>query len=126
MSFGRVIRATLSYVLGGMLLTYVFGLFTALILNSEFVGRGVVRTVLILLAGLQTIPEELYEAASVDGASPVQKFFHITLPGLRYITTVLILLLTIWHFGNFVIILVVSLVFALIYYRVFVRRISLE
>lgn len=38
---------------------------------------------LILLAGLQTIPADLYEAARVDGASPWQSFWHITLPGLR-------------------------------------------
>ena len=35
---------------------------------------------LLLLAGLQSIPEELYEAATVDGASPVQRFWFITLP----------------------------------------------
>ena len=38
---------------------------------------------LLLLAGLQTIPKDLYEAASVDGANPVRKFFLITLPLLR-------------------------------------------
>lgn len=38
---------------------------------------------LILLAGLQTIPKDLYEAAAVDGASPVRRFFTITLPLLR-------------------------------------------
>ena len=35
------------------------------------------------LAGLQSIPEELYEAASIDGASVLQKFFRITIPMLR-------------------------------------------
>jgi multiple sugar transport system permease protein len=59
---------------------------------------------LILLAGMQSISKELYEAASVDGANPVQKFIRITMPGLRYVTTVLVLLLTVWHFGNFVIV----------------------
>ncbi len=38
---------------------------------------------LLLLAGLQTIPSDLYEAASVDGANPVRRFFNITLPLLR-------------------------------------------
>jgi multiple sugar transport system permease protein len=37
---------------------------------------------LILLAGLQTIPEELYEAAAIDGAGPWRRFLHITLPSL--------------------------------------------
>ncbi|MDB5101636.1 MAG: permease component of ABC-type sugar transporter [Cyanobacteria bacterium RYN_339] len=38
---------------------------------------------IIFLAGLQDIPESLYEAARVDGATPVQQFFHITLPLLK-------------------------------------------
>ncbi|HUN41079.1 MAG TPA: sugar ABC transporter permease [Acetobacteraceae bacterium] len=38
---------------------------------------------LVLLAGLQTIPQELYEAASVDGAGPLRRFFFVTLPLLR-------------------------------------------
>ena len=46
---------------------------------------------LLILAGLQTIPKNLYEAAEVDGASKVQQFFKITLPMLR--TTVLVALL---------------------------------
>ena len=37
---------------------------------------------LIILAGLQSIPEERYEAAAIDGASPWQRFLHVTLPGL--------------------------------------------
>lgn len=38
---------------------------------------------LIILAGLQTIPRNLYEAAEVDGAGPLRRFFHITLPLLK-------------------------------------------
>ena len=37
---------------------------------------------IIFMAGLQTIPDDLYEAARIDGASPVRRFWHITLPGL--------------------------------------------
>ena len=48
---------------------------------------------LILLAGLQMIPREEYEAAMIDGAGPVSRFFHVTLPGLRSVNIVLILLL---------------------------------
>ena len=40
----------------------------------------------IYLAGLQDIPRELYEAAEMDGASKVQQFFNVTLPGLRPVT----------------------------------------
>ena len=38
---------------------------------------------IILLAGLQGIPGELYEAAGIDGAGATQKFFHITIPSLK-------------------------------------------
>ena len=45
----------------------------------RFVGFNVV----LYLAGLQAIPKDVYEAATIDGAGPLQQFFHITLPGLR-------------------------------------------
>ena len=48
---------------------------------------------LVLLAGLQTIPKEEYEAAMVDGAGPLSRFWHVTLPGLRTVNVILILLL---------------------------------
>ncbi|MBN9064667.1 MAG: sugar ABC transporter permease [Rhizobiales bacterium] len=52
------------------------------------VWRGIPFVMLLLLAGLQTIPVEQYEAASIDGATPLQKFRHITLPNLRYFIVV--------------------------------------
>ncbi len=55
----------------------------------------------MFLAGLQTIPQEQYEAAEVDGATPLRKFFHITVPNLRYVTSVLLLLGVIWSFNDF-------------------------
>jgi len=54
----------------------------------------------MFLAGLQTIPNEYYEAAQVDGAGPIQSFWHITLPGLRNVSVMLTLLITIWSFGR--------------------------
>jgi multiple sugar transport system permease protein len=54
----------------------------------------------MFLAGLQTIPEEYYEAARVDGAGPLQCLWHITLPGLRNVSIMLTLLITIWTFGR--------------------------
>lgn len=56
---------------------------------------------LMLLAGLLMIPSELYEAADIDGAGVFQRFRYITLPGLRSVTNVLILLFTIWAFKRF-------------------------
>ncbi|MGH7386271.1 MAG: carbohydrate ABC transporter permease, partial [Candidatus Rokuibacteriota bacterium] len=54
------------------------------------------------LAGLQAIPRELYEAASVDGAAAWRRFWHITLPGLKHVmivTTLLSFILTINDFN---------------------------
>lgn len=63
---------------------------------------------LVLLAGLQTIPDEIYEASSIDGAGPIRRFFDITLPGLRHVMAIVILLLLIWSFGNFVFIFLMT------------------
>jgi len=48
---------------------------------------------LILLAGLQMVPREEYEAAMIDGAGAMSRFIHVTLPGLRAVNVILILLL---------------------------------
>ena len=52
------------------------------------VWRGFPFIMLILLAGLQTVPREEYEAASIDGAGTVQRFLYVTLPHLRYLLVV--------------------------------------
>ena len=56
---------------------------------------------IMFLAGLQTIPESLYEAAEVDGANAFQRFFKITLPGLSSVTFLVVTLGTIWSFQVF-------------------------
>lgn len=56
---------------------------------------------IMFLAGLQTIPENLYEAAQMDGASPVQRFFRITLPMLSNTTFIVMILLVIEAFNMF-------------------------
>lgn len=61
-----------------------------------------------LLAGMQAIPAELYEAADVDGASPWQKFWHITLPGVRTVLVVTTMLSTIWTFNDFQIVWIMT------------------
>jgi ABC-type sugar transport system permease subunit len=61
-----------------------------------------------LLAGLTTIPRELYEAARVDGYGPVGAFFHITLPLLRPVIVVVLVLRTIEAFKVFDIIYVMT------------------
>jgi multiple sugar transport system permease protein len=57
--------------------------------------------VIAVLARLQTIPEHLYEAAKIDGAGPISRFFDVTLPQLRDVLVVVILLRAIWDFKEF-------------------------
>ena len=63
--------------------------------------RGFPFVMLILLAGLQAIPRHLYEAAAIDGASKVQSFFHITIPGLRKMIVVALALDIVWEVRRF-------------------------
>jgi multiple sugar transport system permease protein len=69
-------------------------------------GLYPVATVM-LLAGLHAIPEELYEAAAVDGAGGLGRFRHITLPGLAPVNLVLVLLLVLMAFTRVVTIIYV-------------------
>ena len=57
--------------------------------------------VIAVLARLQGIPEELYEAASIDGAGAWARFTDVTLPQLRDVLIVVVLLRTIWDFKEF-------------------------
>ena len=56
---------------------------------------------IIFLAGLQSIPDELYEAAAIDGAERWQQFRYITLPQLKSVILIATLLSTIWTFVSF-------------------------
>jgi multiple sugar transport system permease protein len=63
------------------------------------IWRGVPFFAIMLLAGLQAIPDEMYEAARVDGASVGQRFWHVTLPLLRPIVVVATATRIIWTFN---------------------------
>lgn len=65
------------------------------------VWRGFPFVMVILLAGLQSIPQELYEAASLDGAGSWARFRFVTLPGLRKVLVVALALDTIWEVRRF-------------------------
>ncbi|MBU3196664.1 carbohydrate ABC transporter permease [Clostridium algidicarnis] len=56
------------------------------------IWAGIGYYMVILMAGLTTIPEEVYEAASIDGATSFKKFFHITIPMLKPILSMCILM----------------------------------
>lgn len=64
--------------------------------------------VIMLLAGLQSIPKSLYEIARIDGANAWQLFWNITLPSLRNISSLLFIMLTFWGFSAFDIVFLVT------------------
>ncbi len=65
------------------------------------IWQGIPFFTVMMLAGLSAIDQELYEAARIDGANAWRLFLHVTLPGLRYVIIVAVLLSTIWTFNNF-------------------------
>ncbi len=56
---------------------------------------------LVYLAGLQSIPAELYEAAKIDGATWWQQFYHVTIPSMRKVLMIVTLLSFFWTFNDF-------------------------
>lgn len=80
-------------------------MFTAIVTN---VWLGVPFMMVAMLGGLQSINADLYEAASIDGANGWQQFWNITVPGLRPVSSTVILLGTIWTFNMFPIIFFVT------------------
>jgi multiple sugar transport system permease protein len=166
--FWSVIGFTFIYTFGTVILSYVFGLFIASLVNNEIRGKMLIRALvlipwiippvvagiawlwslndqtgiinvllkrfgvierpilfvaspkmaritvtfiggwkaypfmmLILLAGMQSIPIELYESARIDGANTWQSFVRITMPMLKSVTLVSTTLMTIWTFNSF-------------------------
>jgi multiple sugar transport system permease protein len=124
--FFRVIAIlpwTVPDVIGGLIWKFMFdtlpGIVNAVLLNAGFIAdpidwlghpqlafpclifaevwRGYPFAMLILLAGLQAIPKQQYEAAEIDGSSKIQSFFYITIPNLRYMVIIALVLDTIWE-----------------------------
>ncbi|MBO8200616.1 sugar ABC transporter permease [Streptomyces smyrnaeus] len=62
--------------------------------------RGVPFFAILILADLQSIPKDLYEAAEVDGAGRLRQFLHITLPHLKDAIILSTLLRAVWEFNN--------------------------
>jgi len=73
--------------------------FTAACITN--IWLGIPFMMIIILGGLQSIPNEFYDAADIDGASKWQQFKSITLPMLKPILTPAVVLGTIWTFNNF-------------------------
>jgi len=79
-----------------------------LIGNNAFFSMAIVAlwrswpfAFLMIMAGMQSIPDEVYQAAAVDGASVWQQLRHITLGMLRPVNVVLVLMLFLWTFNDF-------------------------
>ena len=63
--------------------------------------RGFPFWVISFLAGMQAIPKELYESAALDGANAWKRFWHVTIPGIRHVILVVVLVSTIWTTNSF-------------------------
>ena len=63
------------------------------------IWKGIGWNMIVFLAALQTVPTEYYEAASIDGASSVKKFFHVTLPCIKGNILFALVMLTIGGFN---------------------------
>ena len=72
------------------------------------VWQGFPFFAIMILAGLQTIPASLYEAAAVDGATPWQQFREVTLPGLKGVLVTAVMLRLIWVANSIDVILVMT------------------
>ena len=72
------------------------------------IWRGIPFFGISLLAGLQAIPQELYEAADIDGASPWSKFWNVTFPLLMPVTAVVTLFSIVQTFADFQIVYVLT------------------
>ncbi|RUM12956.1 carbohydrate ABC transporter permease [Rhizobium fabae] len=168
--FWKVTSNTLIWTLASTFVSFVLGFACALALHRDFIGRGILRAILIvpwvisavaasyiwkwiyhsdfgiigavlvglgladrppnfidsvstvlpslivvniwrefpfamimMMAGLQTVPDQLLRAAKVDGANAWQRFWHVTFPHLRNVSTVTILLLAVANFNSFII-----------------------
>jgi multiple sugar transport system permease protein len=169
-SFREVTLNTLVWTVFSTLFAFLIGLAAALALHREFIGRGVLRALLLipyvvsavaasyvwkwlyhsdfgvigalavqfglsdkpinfldnlhtvlpslivvnvwkefsfamimLMAGLQTVPDQLLRAAQVDGANAWQRFWHVTFPHLKSVSMVTVLLLMVANFNSFII-----------------------
>jgi multiple sugar transport system permease protein len=72
------------------------------------VWAGMPQTTIALLAALQTLPDELHEAAAVDGAGELHRFRHITLPHLKGVIIAITSLDFVWNFNSFGIVYVMT------------------
>ncbi|MCM3658782.1 sugar ABC transporter permease [Agromyces mediolanus] len=72
------------------------------------VWAGMPQTTVVLLAGLQNVRSDLHEAAALDGAGALRRFWHVTLPSLRPVIFAITTLDFIWNFNQFALVYVLT------------------
>ncbi|MEK3912954.1 carbohydrate ABC transporter permease [Paenibacillus sp. FSL H7-0331] len=85
----------------GWLATPNLAMFSVILVN---VWRGIPFMGIAILAGLQTISKEMYEAAMLDGAGAIKRFVYMTLPSVKEVTILAAVMTTIWTLNDFEII----------------------
>lgn len=70
-------------------------------IGIAMVWHGLPFFIMMFLAGLSSISTDLYEAAAIDGAGPIRRFWNVTLPQLREIIVITVMLSSIWTFNSF-------------------------
>jgi multiple sugar transport system permease protein len=85
--------------------TPLMAMFSVILVN---VWRGTPFFGISILSGLQAVPKEQYEAAEMDGANSIQRFLYITLPSIRNVVLLVIVVSTIWTLNDFQIIWVLT------------------
>ncbi len=82
-----------------------YSMFAVILVES---WRGLAFALIIFLGGLQSIPNQVYEAASIDGATPWMRFKDMTLPAMRHVIALVLLVTTITTIGSFLMILILT------------------
>ena len=72
------------------------------------IWMGIPFFAIMILAALQSIPEDVYEAAEMDGCGVVRRFFSITIPYIKPTLISTVLLRTIWIFNSFDLVVVIT------------------
>ncbi len=75
-----------------------------IILAAVCIWKGYALIMVNIMAGLQSVPEDIYEAAKLDGAKPIQTFFRITVPTIKPVIATAVILDTVWWFKHYTII----------------------
>ena len=82
--------------------------FSLAVVIMAMIWMGIPFFAIMILASLQSIPVNIYEASHIDGCGPLRRFFQITIPYIKPTIIVTIMLRTIWIFNSFDLIVVIT------------------